>query len=60
MLMLDSPAAKPKDREEMASILFENFAIPAFYSMMGVSDVHEPYALRVWLNHHLVVRLWRR
>jgi len=32
MLMLDSPA-KPKDREEMASILFENFAIPAFYSM---------------------------
>ena len=47
MLMLDSPAAKPKDREEMASILFENFAIPAFYSMMGVSDVHEPYALRV-------------
>lgn len=34
MLMLDSPAAKPKDREEMASILFEQFAIPAFYSMM--------------------------
>lgn len=33
MLMLDSPAAKPKDREEMASILFENFAVPAFYSM---------------------------
>merc|ERR1712054_32987 len=34
MLMLDSPAAKPKDREEMASILFEHFAIPAFYAMM--------------------------
>merc|ERR1711988_224145 len=34
MLMLDSPAAKPKDREEMASILFENYAIPAFYAMM--------------------------
>merc|ERR1711988_1811823 len=34
MLMLDSPAANPKDREEMASILFENFAVPAFYSMM--------------------------
>merc|ERR1711988_517710 len=34
MLMLDSPAANPKDREEMVSILFENFAVPAFYSMM--------------------------
>jgi len=33
MLMLDSPT-KPKDREEMASILFENLAVPAFYSMM--------------------------
>ena len=43
MLMLDSPAATPKDREEMASTLFEHFAIPAFYAMMqadlGVSSV---------------------
>merc|ERR1711959_247286 len=34
LLMLDSPAAKPKDREKMAAILFENYAVPAFYGML--------------------------